>query len=81
MMTPASTDSDKPAELFFGELYRDEAGIEIWRIKEVGTENVIREGIASDGNYRWLLDCLNHGDDYADKQEALRAAAAQGSTP
>jgi hypothetical protein len=81
MPTATTTDSDKPAELFVGELYRNDAGNEVWRIKEDGTGNVIRDDIASDSNYRWLLDCLNHGDDYADEQEALRDAAAQGSAP
>ena len=81
MPTATTTDSDKPAALFVGELYRDDAGNELWRIKEDGTGNVIRDGIASDRNYRCLLDCMNHGDDYADEQEALRDAAAQGTTP
>jgi hypothetical protein len=42
-----STDADS-AELCEGELYRDGRGIEVWRIKEIGTVKVLQEGIASD---------------------------------
>jgi hypothetical protein len=68
--------SDQQADLCIGELYRDEKGHEVWRIKEAETGNVLREGIASDRDYRWLLDVFNHGDDYVDEQQALREAAA-----
>jgi hypothetical protein len=67
--------SDDPAELAVGELYRDDENHEVWRIKEVETGTVLREGIASDHDYRWLLDVFNHGEEYADKQQALRDAA------
>lgn len=58
-----------------GELYRDENGHEVWRIKEIQTGNILRDGIASDNDYRWLLDALNHGDDYADEQQAARESS------
>lgn len=67
-----TTTNEQEAELCAGELYRDADGHEVWRIKEIETGKVLREGIASDHEYRWLLDCLNHGDDYADEQEAKR---------
>jgi hypothetical protein len=64
------------AELCVGELYRDANGHEVWRIKEIGSGQVLREGIASDRDYRWLLDAFNRGEDYADRQEALRDSGA-----
>ncbi len=67
-----TTDKDQLAELCVGELYRDDDGNEVWRIKEVETGNVLREGIASDHDYRWLLDAFNRGEQYADEQQALR---------
>jgi hypothetical protein len=70
-----TTTTEQDAELCVGELYRDADGHEVWRIKEIETGKVLRDGIASDHEYRWQLDCLNHGDDYADEQEAKRAAA------
>jgi hypothetical protein len=69
------------AELCVGELYRDGDGNEVWRIKEVETGKVLREGIASDSDYRWLLDCFNRGEVFADEQEALTDAAALGIMP
>lgn len=72
------TTSQQDAELCFGELYRDEDGHEVWRIKEVETGNVLREGIASDHDYRWLLDVFNRGEDYADEQQAARDAPSAG---
>lgn len=80
-MTTTVTNSDQPAELCVGELDRDDAGNEVWRIKEAETGKVLREGIASDSDYRWLLACFNRGDDYADEREALRDAAALGAMP
>jgi hypothetical protein len=71
----STTDEQQEAELCVGELYRDADGHEVWRIKEIETGKVLREGIASDRDYKWLLDCLNHGDDYADEQKAKRDAA------
>jgi hypothetical protein len=44
----------------------------MWRIKEIGTGKVLQEGIASDHDYKWLLDSYNRGEEYADEQEALR---------
>lgn len=38
-----------------GELYRDEAGHEVWRIRN-RTGHVVAEGIASDHDARWLAD-------------------------
>lgn len=67
---------EQEAEIAVGELYRDESGHEVWRIKEVETDNVLREGIESDRDYRWLLDVFNHGEEYADEQQARREAAA-----
>jgi hypothetical protein len=67
-----STDTDQPAELCEGELYRDENGHEVWRIKEIETGKVLQDGIASDHDYKWLLDSHNYGEEYADEQEALR---------
>jgi hypothetical protein len=71
-----TTTNDQTAEFAVGELYRDEKGHEVWRIKEAETGNVLREDIASDRDYQWLLDVFNHGDGYADEQQALREAAA-----
>jgi len=71
-MTATDTDTDQPADLAEGELYRDEDGHEVWRIKEIETGKVLHEGIASDHDYKWLLDCANRGEEYADEQEALR---------
>lgn len=71
-----TTTNDQTAEFAVGELYRDDDGHEVWRIKEAETGNVLREDIASDRDYRWLLDVFNHGDRYADEQQALREAAA-----
>jgi hypothetical protein len=62
----------RDAELCVGELYRDPNGHEVWRIKEICSGQVLREGITSDRDYRWLLDAFNRGEDYADRQEALR---------
>ena len=72
-----TTTTEQDAELCVGELYRDADGHEVWRIKEIETGKVLRDGIASDHDYRWLLDCLNHGDDYADEQQAVRDAASR----
>lgn len=63
------------AELCVGEPYRDDNGHEVWRIKEVVTGNILREGIASDRDYQWLLDAFNHGEQYADEQQAVRNGA------
>ncbi len=70
------TTEEQEAEFAVGELYRDESGHEVWRIKEVETGSVLREGIESDRDYRWLLDVFNHGEEYADEQQARREAAA-----
>jgi len=64
--------NDTEAEQFVGELYHDDDGHEVWRIKDKDTGQVLREGIASDSEYRWLLDAFNHGDDHADAQERTR---------
>jgi|HubBroStandDraft_3_1064219.scaffolds.fasta_scaffold937880_1 hypothetical protein len=71
-----TTHSAEPAELCEGELYRDGSGNEVWRIKEIGTGKVLQDGIASDRDYKWLLDSYNRGEGYADEQQALRDAAA-----
>ena len=39
------TTEEQEAEFAVGELYRDESGHEVWRIKEVETGSVLREGI------------------------------------
>ncbi len=70
-----TTTTEQHAALCAGELYRDEDGHEVWRIKEIETGKVLRDGIASDHDYRWLLDTVNHGDDYADEQGAAPDAA------
>ena len=70
---------EKSADLCVGELYRDSDGHEVWRIKEIETGNVLREGISSDRDYKWLLDAFNHGEEYADQQLAQRDAAASPS--
>jgi hypothetical protein len=67
------------ADLCVGELYRDDNGHEMWRIKESETSHILREGISSDHDYKWLLDAFNHGEEYADQQQALRDAAASPS--
>ncbi|HTU78590.1 MAG TPA: hypothetical protein VMF09_07505 [Solirubrobacteraceae bacterium] len=63
------------AEIAVGEKYGDE----LWRIKEVETDNVLRDAITSEREYLWLLDAFNHGDDYANEQQAQRAAASGGA--
>jgi hypothetical protein len=73
--------NDETAELAVSELYRDEHGHEVWRIKEVETGSVLRGGIASDRECRWLLDVFNNGEEYADEQQALRDAAATAGGP
>lgn len=67
---------EKSANLCVGELYRDDDGHEVWRIKEIETGHVLREGISSDHDYKWLLDAFNHGEEYADQQQARRDAAS-----
>jgi len=70
-----STDTDEhpdPAGLCEGELYHDGSGHEVWRIKEIETGKVLREGIASDHECKWLLDTFNRNEEYADEQEALQ---------
>jgi hypothetical protein len=67
-----SIDTDEhpdPVRLCEGELYRDGDGHEVWRIKEIGTGRVLREGIASDSEYKWLLETFNHGEEYAAEQD------------
>ena len=71
-MPSTDTGTAQPAELCKGELYRDGNGNEVWRIKEAATGKVLQDGIASDHDYKWLLDSYNHGEEYADEQEALR---------
>lgn len=70
-MTSTDTDTTQPAERCEGELYRDDSRHEVWRIKEIETGKVLQDGIASDHDYKWLLDSHNHGERYADEQEAL----------
>jgi DNA-binding transcriptional ArsR family regulator len=70
-MTDAETE-ELEAEIAVGEKYGDE----LWRIKEVETGNVLRDAITSEREYLWLLDTLNHGDDYANEQQARRDAEA-----
>jgi hypothetical protein len=70
------TTTEQDTGLCVGELYRNADGHEVWRIKDIETGKVLRDGVASDQDYRWLLDSFNHGDDYADEQQAKRAAAA-----
>jgi hypothetical protein len=67
--------------LCVGELYRDADGQEMWRIKEINTGFVLREGIISDRDYLWLLDAFNCGEDYADTRQALRDRAIASSLP
>ncbi len=39
---------------------------------------MLHEGIASDHEYKWLLDCANRGEAYADEQEGeLREELAE----
>lgn len=68
------TATSRTTELCFGELYRDHDGREVWRIKHAETGKILRSGIASDHDYRWLLDAFNHSDEYADRQQALDAS-------
>jgi hypothetical protein len=70
--TDTDTDTAQPAELCEGEFYRDGSGNEVWRIKEIETGKVLQEGIASDHDYKWLLDSYNRGEEYADEQEELQ---------
>lgn len=71
----------REVNLCVGELYRDANGQEMWRIREINTGYVLREGIASDRDYVWLLDAFNRGEGYADTQQALRDRAAASSLP
>jgi hypothetical protein len=66
------TTEEQQAEIAVGEKYGDE----LWRIKEVETGNVLRDAITSEREYLWLLDTFNHGEEYADEQQAQRDAAA-----
>jgi hypothetical protein len=68
--------TDEQRDRFVGELYRDADGHEVWRVKDVATGEVLREGIASDHDYRWLLDAANRGDEYAAAQEDGRLGTA-----
>jgi hypothetical protein len=71
--------SEETAELCVGELYRNEKGHEVWRIKEAETGRVLHDGIESDREYRWVLDAMNHGEQYADQQQARRDSKATAS--
>jgi hypothetical protein len=66
------TTEEQQAEIAVGEKYGDE----LWRIKEAETGNILRDAIASEREYLWLLDTFNHGDEYANEQQALRDATA-----
>lgn len=66
------TTEEQQAEIAVGEKYGDE----LWRIKEVDTGNMLRDAITSEREYLWLLDTFNHGEAYADEQQARRGAAA-----
>ena len=70
--------TEQRAELCVGELYRDDQDQEVWRIKEIGTGNILREGIASENDYEWLLDAFNHGEHYADAREGARLERVDG---
>jgi hypothetical protein len=71
----ASEASTGEAEAFEKELYRDPGdGHEKWRIRELGTGAVMRDGIESDHDAQWVLDVMNHGEGYADEQEDARRA-------
>jgi len=69
------TTEEQQAEIAVGEKYGDER----WRIKEVETGTVLRDAITSEREYRWLLDTFNHGDEYADEQQARRDADASAT--
>ncbi|MGH2852685.1 MAG: hypothetical protein ACRDLF_00630 [Solirubrobacteraceae bacterium] len=60
------------AEIAVGEKYGDE----LWRIKEVETDTVLRDAITTEREYLWLLDTFNHGEEHANEQQARRDAAA-----
>ncbi len=68
-------DTELEAEIAVGEKYGDD----LWRIKEVETDNVLRDAITSEREYLWLLDAFNHGDDYANEQQSRRDAASGGA--
>lgn len=72
-----SDTTEQEQEQFVGELYRNEAGNEVWRIKDKDTGEVLRADISSDREYHWLKAAFNHGDDYADAEQAKREAANQ----
>jgi hypothetical protein len=65
------TTEEQQAEIAVGENY----GEGLWRIKEAETGNVLRDAITSEREYLWLLDTFNHGDEYANEQQARRDAA------
>jgi len=69
------TTEEQQAEIAVGEKYGDER----WRIKEVETGTVLRDAITSEREYLWLLDTFNHGEEYADEQQARRDADASAT--
>lgn len=58
--TPAATVSPvEDALLTFGELYRDDAGVEVWRIRDF-EGRTFADGIASDFDAQWVAEQMVH---------------------
>lgn len=47
------------ALLAFGELYRDEAGHDVWRIRDIDG-GIYADGVASDFDAQWLAEQMLH---------------------
>lgn len=60
-VSPAASESADPVDalLTFGELYRNEAGHEVWRIRDTDG-GIYAEDIASDFDAQWLAEQMVH---------------------
>ena len=55
----SAVESVEDALLAHGELYRDEDGHEVWRIRDTDG-NIYADGIASDFDAQWLAEQMVH---------------------
>lgn len=51
-----------------GELYRNEQGLGVWRIRDLDG-NVVHEDVGSDHDAEWLANSATGGCDFADLRE------------
>jgi hypothetical protein len=56
---PSATTVVEDALLAHGELYRDESGHEVWRIRDTDG-SIYADGIASDFDAQWLAEQMVH---------------------